>query len=253
MCYLSNMRELLDLAMFIFTTVVMPVVINKYTESGRFNWLKRYPRFLWTVIFVIYSLYLLHTPVIWGIAMEWHQRFAASPSFGYIICAVIGASLLCGYWWLTGQMVSEPPKAKIHNDYSILEYGIASVLPNKPFLDFLESGKVWFYIRNHEPRKLRAYIKITFISKPEIYIEAKGQPFYDGNKPIELNPLKGWDAPGIVVPDELKEKAKEHKSVQIRMDCVVKDSNDKFIVEMLPIIYTYSNERNNWYPELGSS
>lgn len=36
--------------------------------------------------------------------MDLHKRWVANPLIGYFICAVVGAIMLCGYWWFAGKM-----------------------------------------------------------------------------------------------------------------------------------------------------
>jgi hypothetical protein len=57
------------------------------------------------VIFVVYSLGLLMKPAAQEFVMKLHVG-PMSGWLGYVSAAIIGAILLCGYWWLTGKMLT---------------------------------------------------------------------------------------------------------------------------------------------------
>jgi hypothetical protein len=114
--------------------------------------------------------------------------------------------------------------------------------------DFPTDGKVWFYIVSKDERKLQPKVKITFISDG-LRKEADEQEYYDGNKPIRLE-ARGWFlANGLIIPEEIKEKAAQHKSVRIQIDCAVHDENDHLITKRWPAIYVYDYDRKDWHNE----
>src|SRR5579872_1604130 len=101
---------MLEVLVFIFTVGVLPVVINKSTEGRRFDWIHPHLRWIWTLIFAFFSWYLLEKPAAQEFVVK--LKFALdskSPILGYIVCAVMGASALCVYWWFSGKLLSETP------------------------------------------------------------------------------------------------------------------------------------------------
>src|SRR5271166_94919 len=104
---------MLDLLIFILGLVVVPVLINRTTET-HLHWLKpQHLRPIWTVVFAIFSLYLLQKPTAQEFVMSLHQRWHGW--IGYAVFGVAGAVLLAGYWWLTGVMLKPPPKFDASN------------------------------------------------------------------------------------------------------------------------------------------
>lgn len=91
----------------IITVVVVPVVINKSTESGHLDWIKQYLRPIWTGIFIIYAVYLLQKTSSMEATMELHKKINLPSPVVYLIVGLLGAVILCGYWWLTGKLFSE--------------------------------------------------------------------------------------------------------------------------------------------------
>lgn len=96
-----------EIGAFVVATVVLPVLINKSTESGRFDWIKPRLRQIWTAIFAFFSLYLLQKPAAMEVAMKLHTRLPGP--LGYVVAAICGALLLCGYWWFTGVEFNKAP------------------------------------------------------------------------------------------------------------------------------------------------
>ena len=97
---------MLELLVFILLSVVVPMLVNKTTES-HLHWLKpRWLRPIWTVVFAIFSLYLLQKPTALEFVMALHQKWHGW--VGYIVFGLGGALLLTGYWWLTGTMLKTP-------------------------------------------------------------------------------------------------------------------------------------------------
>jgi len=98
--------SVLDLLLFAVLSWVLPVVINKTTE-GHFHWIKPHLRLAWAVIFVFFSAYLLQKPAALEITMKLHRSWPGMA--GYVVSALLGAVLLCGYWWMTGKMLTAQP------------------------------------------------------------------------------------------------------------------------------------------------
>jgi hypothetical protein len=103
---------LLEVLVFLVSTLILPVLVNKSTERGRFDWLHSHLRRIWTGLFAFFSVYFLLKPDVKETMMKLHQR--TSPSWlGYLVCALIGAALLCGYWWLTGRLIPPTPAERV--------------------------------------------------------------------------------------------------------------------------------------------
>jgi hypothetical protein len=130
---------------------------------------------------------------------------------------------------------------------ALVSYKIASVLPGTVPFNFLKDWKVWFSIENQERKKYKAYIKIEFIS--DNYKERVADGYYGGTKAWNLNALSGVVAPGLSIPEKIKEEARGGKPVEIKIFCTVKDDYDNFIEEKLPVGYVYDPSNNSWYYE----
>lgn len=130
---------------------------------------------------------------------------------------------------------------------ALVTYKIASVLPNTISFNFLKDWKVWFLIENHERKKYKAYIKIIFIS--DDYKKEVKVGHYGGINEWKLNALQGVSAPGLSIPEKIKEKARQGKKIKIRILCKIKDENDKLVEEKLPVEYIYNYENNSWFYE----
>ena len=99
---------MLDLIIFVLLAVVVPVVVNKTTESGHFQWIKPRLRLIWTAILMLFTVYFFQKQASLEIAMDLHKRWSSLPWLGYVLAGTLGAFILCGYWWLTGKMLSTP-------------------------------------------------------------------------------------------------------------------------------------------------
>lgn len=110
----SIIVAMFDLLFFVLLTVVVPVLINRTTES-HLHWLKpHHLRPIWTVVFAIFSLYLLQKPSALEVVMGLHQKW--NGWIGYLVFGLAGALLLTGYWWLTGvtlKPMPTPPQAGV--------------------------------------------------------------------------------------------------------------------------------------------
>jgi hypothetical protein len=135
----------------------------------------------------------------------------------------------------------------IGHEIALVEYKIASSLPGTIVFNFLRDWKVWFWIANREPKKYKAYVKIKFIT--ERYEEEVGEGYYGGTKAWNLNAFSGIQAPGLGIPDKIKEVANQRKNIKIEINCTVKDENEKLVEKKLPNIYAYEYKGEYWYLE----
>jgi len=134
-------------------------------------------------------------------------------------------------------------------DSAIVTYKIAAAFPelNTVLFNFLKNWQVWFLIKNHDEKKYKAYVKIKFIS--DDYEEDVKDGYYGGIKAWNLNALATIIAPGLNIPDKIKEKVKQNRKIEIRIFCEIKDENDRLIEKKLPIGYIYNYKDNSWYYE----
>jgi len=91
-----------EIIVFTFFSLIVPMLINKSTEKGRLDWIEPHLRIIWTVLFIFFTMYLLQKPVISGVIMEFRKWFN-NPMLGYLVWALIGATVFCGYWWFSGR------------------------------------------------------------------------------------------------------------------------------------------------------
>jgi len=146
------------------------------------------------------------------------------------------------------QKTLEPTSESVdENNVALVNYKIASVLPGTVYFDFLKDWKVWFLIQNQEKKKYKAYIKMKFISGDKE--EEVSEGYYGGIKAWNLNTLSQIMAPGLKIPEWIKEKAKQKKKIEIRIECEVKDENENLVEKKLPAGYAYNYENNSWYYE----
>lgn len=135
----------------------------------------------------------------------------------------------------------------VENKIALIDCKIASSLPGTVTFDFLRDWKVWFWIANREPKKYRAYVKIKFIA--DGYEEEVPEGYYGGTTAWNLNAFSGIQAPGLGIPENIKESANERKKIKIEINCTVRDENDEVIEEKLPWVYAYEYENKYWYLE----
>jgi hypothetical protein len=57
----------------------------------------------WIAVFIVLSLYVLQKQIVLDFVMNLHQRWHGW--IGYTVFGLLGALLMCGYWWLTGVML----------------------------------------------------------------------------------------------------------------------------------------------------
>lgn len=133
---------------------------------------------------------------------------------------------------------------------ALITYKIAQHFPELktiPF-DFLKDWKVWFLIKNHEMNKYKAYITVKFIVTSDNYQENAGG-HYGGSVAWKLNELSVIIAPGLGIPEKIREKVKQGKTLKISILGEIKDENDNFLERKLPVEYIYDPKNNNWYYE----
>lgn len=138
-------------------------------------------------------------------------------------------------------------RAEDKANVALVSYKIASVLPNTVSFNFLKDWQVWFTIENHEKKKYKAYIKIKFIMSDGYEGDAGG--YYGGDIAWRLNALSGIIAPGLGIPEKIREKVKLGKGIKIRILGEIKDENDNLIERKLPVEYIYDPKNNSWYLE----
>jgi hypothetical protein len=134
-------------------------------------------------------------------------------------------------------------------DSALINYEVASRFPGTTHFNFLKDWRVWFLLQNLEKKKYKAYIKIKFTS--DDYKEDIKNGHYGGIKVWDLNSLDKILAPGLTIPERIKEKAKQKKRIEIKIFCEIRDENNELIEEKLPRSYIYDYNNNNWYYEPG--
>lgn len=130
---------------------------------------------------------------------------------------------------------------------ALVNYEIASGFPGTTYFNFLSDWKVWFLLQNLEKKKYKAYIKIKFTS--DGYEKDVKDGHYGGTQVWKLNSLDKIVAPGLTIPEKIKEKAKQEKRIEIKIFCEIRDENDGLVEEKLPRGYVYDYKNNNWYYE----
>jgi hypothetical protein len=207
---------MLDILAFVLTLLVLPVLINKSTE-GRFDSIKPFLRHIWTVIFAFFSLYLLQKPVAMEIAMKLHTRLPGH--WGYIVAAICGALLLCGYWWFTGIAFNNPAKTSAPFSVEIVRW--SGGLP-------VERGGYGFWIGQEEQRgkvishaDLAVFIQVVnlqpFVSQISSYnIEVKINDSW--LETVKMNPFTG---PVFFVPPDRDYRNAEQIKLDTLFDRVV--------------------------------
>jgi hypothetical protein len=92
---------ILPLLVTVFSMGVLPMAINKSTMYKN-DWIEKHLRKIWMTIFVFYTCfcfwYYIHKPEILEVVMK-----CRSP-LGYLVIALIGASIFVGYWWFAGKI-----------------------------------------------------------------------------------------------------------------------------------------------------
>lgn len=140
-----------------------------------------------------------------------------------------------------------PEADTTQNRIALVECKIAHALPGTVVFDFLRDWKVWFWIANREPKRYKAYVKIKFIT--DGYEEEVAEGYYGGTTAWNLNAFSGIQAPGLGIPEKIKEAAMIKKKIKIEINYTVKDENDELVEKKLPTVYAYEYENKYWYLE----
>lgn len=127
---------------------------------------------------------------------------------------------------------------------ALVTYKVASELQDTVNFNFVKDGRVWFQIQNHEGKKYKAYITIKFIS--DGYEKEIDNGYYGGKVAWSLDAYFLIRAPGLDVPDKIKEKAKERKGVEMIILCKIEDENGRMVEEKFPVRYEYDYDKENW-------
>jgi len=133
------------------------------------------------------------------------------------------------------------------NKVALISYKIASHLPGTVVFNFLKDWRVWFWVANHEPKKYRAYVKIKFIADGLEKEVVDG--YYGGAQAWKLDAFSGIQAPGLDIPEEVKDAARKGKRMKIQINCKVKDEDDTLVEKKFPHTYVYDPQNNSWFLE----
>lgn len=88
--------------------LVLPILINKTTERGRFDFVHPYLREMWMALLLLFTWwYVLESSTVKKSVMSTQARYANHPVATYGVVAVLGALLLMGYWFVTGWLLRE--------------------------------------------------------------------------------------------------------------------------------------------------
>jgi hypothetical protein len=104
------MPLILKVLLFLVTTTVMPVVVNKTTDGERLKWIQPYLREIWLALLVFYVLAAMFVPSVREAAVAANQRIkdSAHPDACYFVVVSLGCVLLLCYWWFTGIIAPKP-------------------------------------------------------------------------------------------------------------------------------------------------
>jgi hypothetical protein len=105
----------MDFVYAILALVVLPILLTKTTERGRFDFVHPYLREAWTGLILVYAV------AYWWSEKEamahLHSRFDSHPILAYCAVAILGAIFACVSWAVTGLVLDkaesrqqEPPK-----------------------------------------------------------------------------------------------------------------------------------------------
>jgi len=147
---------------------------------------------------------------------------------------------------IESKVIIEKRKKQINN-VAVVSYKVASYLPNTIIFNFLNDWKVWFWVANHDSKKYKVYIKIKFITD-EVEKEVT-DGYYGGTQSWKLDAFTGIQAPGLGIPEEIKNAVMGGKRVKIQINCDIKDENDNFLEKKFPQTYIYDSQNNIWFLE----
>jgi hypothetical protein len=75
----------------ILALVVVPILVTKTTERGRFDWIHPYLRELWMCLIIVYLFAYVWTER--DFVAHVHSRFGNHPKAAYAVVALLGALL----------------------------------------------------------------------------------------------------------------------------------------------------------------
>jgi hypothetical protein len=102
---------------WLYGTLVLPPLIDMTAERGHFDFVKRHIRSMWMLFFVISTAAVLQQADIMEIAMKMHRRWKSEQTYGYVVFAVVGAAVFCGYWWFVGKALAKTRAAIAHLEF----------------------------------------------------------------------------------------------------------------------------------------
>jgi hypothetical protein len=96
----------LSFLLLIALNIILPFVLTR-SERINLSFIDAYLREIFTGIFVLVLLNFLNRPGIKIFFNKLHKRGTLRRQLviGYVVCFLIGGSILCGYWWFTGKLV----------------------------------------------------------------------------------------------------------------------------------------------------
>ena len=96
---------MLEVGLFLVTTLVAPMAIEISRQRGHFRWMEAWLKELWMIIFAFLTMYVLWTNETAREAMMKSHKLGDGP-IGYVVVAIFGAVVFCGYWWFLGRVES---------------------------------------------------------------------------------------------------------------------------------------------------
>src|SRR6266571_4791311 len=104
----------MEIFIFLIVVLVVPILVNKTTERGRFDFVHPYLRHAWTGLLILFTYYVLDKPVVKEIVMRLFSRFGTSQAiWSYLTAFCVGGLLLCWYWYATGWLLKESGGQKL--------------------------------------------------------------------------------------------------------------------------------------------
>jgi hypothetical protein len=89
----------------ILALVVVPILVTKTTERGRFDWIHPYLRELWMCLIIVYLI-----ANVWSertSVARIHSRFGDHPTAAYIVVALVGALFFVSCWAVIGWVLDK--------------------------------------------------------------------------------------------------------------------------------------------------
>jgi hypothetical protein len=184
------MRLILEILAFIVLAGVLPVVINKSTEI-HLDWVRRYLREIWLVLFAFFFVYWMAKPEAMEAIMNLHKRWPGSS--GYLVCALFGIIVFCGFWWFTGLIAgARRPNTSAPSQIGVTVY-LAEILVGEDVTNSFGKILVTADVSNTgEPTALDGWqLEITIPDEPKPLIVSP--MFIDPDKPVVAGNIK-WDS-----------------------------------------------------------